>query len=66
MMEILKVYSNYLIFVLNDKDQGKQFLEEIKRRKELLGSKGLNKIKNDLINQPFATVKISMNDNSIG
>lgn len=49
-MEILKVYSNYLIFVLNDKDQGKLYLEEINRRKEQLGNKNMNKIKNDLIN----------------
>ncbi len=65
MAEILKVYANFLIYVLNDKDQGKIYLEEMREKIEMEGKKHKN-IKHDPLNQPKATALVSLKSHNFG
>ena len=65
MAEIMKIYANFLIYILNDKEQGKQYLEQMRQRIELEGRKHKN-IKHDPLNQPKATALVSLREHNLG
>ncbi len=62
---ILKVYANYIINVLNDRDQGRMYLKEMRDRREQEKEQQKN-LNNDLLGQPTPCCLIQFTEEERG